>query len=241
MAVSIATPTAPARNTDRAFFTGMSLVILAIVFVGFMRTFFLSSYFGRPALSALRIVHGTAFTSWIVLFAVQSSLIAAGRRSLHRRLGYAGAVLAAVMVVLGIAMAITAAREGHAPPGLPPLGFLAIPLFDMLTFAPLVALAVYRRRVADTHKRLMLLATLSILAAAVARIPGVQEHGNPLIYFGVVDLLILAGVVYDRMTRGAVHRVYKRGGALLVISQAVRLALVMNPLWQSFARTLTGT
>ena len=94
------------RRTDRIFFGTMSIVILAIVFVGFMRTFYLASYFGRPALSPLRAVHGTAFTSWVVLFAVQTTLIAAGRRDLHRKLGYAGAVLAAIMVPLGLVLAI---------------------------------------------------------------------------------------------------------------------------------------
>jgi hypothetical protein len=241
MAISITNPAPTARSTDRLFFGTMSLVILAIVFLGFMRTFYLSSYFGGPTLAGLRIVHGSAFTAWVVLFAVQTSLIAAGQRAVHRRLGYAGAVLAAVMVVLGTSLAIVSAREGRAPPGIPPLGFLAIPLFDMVTFAPLVALGVYHRRRADTHKRLMLLATVSILAAAVARIPGVQTLNNPLIYFGVVDLLILAGVVYDKRTRGAVHPVYKWGGTFVVASQVVRMALAMSPPWIAFAHLITGS
>jgi hypothetical protein len=238
MEISITSPAPIARRTDRVFFTGMSLVILAIVFLGFMRTFYLSSYFGRPALSPLRIVHGTAFTAWVVLFGLQTTLIASGRRSLHRRLGYAGAVLAAIMVVLGVALAVSAVRAGHGPPGLPPLGFFAVPLFDMVTFAPLVALGVYYRSRSETHKRLMLLATLSLVAAAVARVPGLPQ--NPLVYFGVVDVLIIVSVVYDRMTRGSVHPVYKWGGTALVLSQVIRMALVMSPAWQALARRITG-
>ena len=101
----------------------------------------------------------------------QTALVAGGRRDIHRRLGVAGAVLAAAMVVVGTILAIWNAREGRAPPGVPPLPFLIIPLFDMLVFAPLVAAAVWYRRRPETHKRLMLLATLSLLAAAVARLP----------------------------------------------------------------------
>lgn len=240
MAISVSASPAVSRRTDRVFFSGMALLSLAIVFVGFMRTFYLSSYFGRPALSTLRVVHGTAFSSWVVLFAVQTTLIATGRRELHRRLGYAGAVLAAVMVPLGIALAISSARAGHAPPGLEPLPFLIIPFVDMVVFAPLVAAAVYYRRRAETHKRLMLIATLSLLGAAMARVTGHPGAGGPLVFFGVPDLLILAGVVYDRRVRGAVHPAYKWGGGAVVLSQVGRLALLKTALWLSIARVLTG-
>jgi hypothetical protein len=238
MAIGIATaPTT--RRSDRVFFGAMSAVILAIVFVGFMRTFYLSSYFGRPALSTLRVVHGTAFTSWVVLFAIQTSLIAAGRRDLHRRLGYAGALLAALMVPLGFTLAIEAARAGRAPLGLTPLEFLIIPVFDMLVFAPLVAAAVYYRRQADIHKRLMLIATLSLLGAALARVTGTPGAGGPLVFFGVADLLILAGAIYDRRTRGRVLPAYKWGGGFVVGSQVLRLALVKSAVWMAVAQVLT--
>jgi hypothetical protein len=239
MAISAPVTPVATRHSDRVFFGGMSLVILAIVFVGFMRTFYLASYFGRPALSVLRVVHGTAFTSWVVLFAIQTLLIAAGRRSLHRKLGYAGAVLAAVMIPLGLGLAISSAREGRAPPGLAPLEFLVIPVFDMLLFAPLVAAAVYFRRNAEMHKRLMLIATLSLLGAALARVTGTPGAGGPLVFFGISDLLMLAGVVYDRRTRGSVHPAYKWGGGAVVLSQIARLALLKTAFWLSIATAVT--
>ena len=228
------------RRTDRLFYGGMALAVLAIVFVGFMRTFYLSSYFGRPTPSTLRVVHGIAFTSWVVLFAIQTALIAAGRRTIHRRLGYAGAVLAATMVVLGLRLAIDAALVGRAPLGLQPLEFLIIPVFDMLVFAPLVAAAVYFRRQAETHKRLMLVATISLLGAAMARVTGTPGAGGPLVFFGVPDLMILAGMLYDRRTRGHVHPAYKWGGGFVVGSQVVRLALLKSPVWMAVARALTS-
>lgn len=240
MAVGITTASSSSRNSDRVFFGGMAVVILAVVFVGFMRTFYLSSYFGRPALSPLRVVHGTAFSSWVVLFAIQTSLIAAGRREVHRRLGYAGAVLAAAMIPLGLTLAIRSAQAGHAPPGLAPLEFLIIPVFDMLVFAPLVAAAVYYRRQAAMHKRLMLIATISLLGAAMARVTGTPGAGGPPVFFGVPDLLLLAGVIYDRRTRGAVHPAYKWGASFVVGSQILRLALLKSAAWMAVARLLTG-
>ena len=238
MAVS-ASPVAGGRRTDRIFFGTMSIVILATVFVGFMRTFYLASYFGRPALSPLRAVHGTAFTSWVVLFAVQTTLIAAGRRDIHRKLGYAGALLAALMIPLGLILAIDNARAGHAPPGLPPLGFLIIPVFDMLVFALLIAAAVWYRNQSAMHKRLMLIATVSLLGAAVARVTGTPGAGGPLVFFGVPDLLLVGGAIYDRRTRGSVHPAYKWGGGLVVASQVIRLALLQSPLWLAIATALT--
>ncbi|MFL5619893.1 MAG: hypothetical protein ACJ79A_16045 [Gemmatimonadaceae bacterium] len=239
--MEVSVSTAPiARRADRIFFGTMSIVILAIVFVGFMRTFYLSSYFGRPALSPLRVIHGTAFTSWVVLFAVQTTLIAAGRRDLHRTLGYAGAVLATLMVPLGLTLAIQSARAGRAPPGLAPLEFLIIPVFDMLVFAPLVAAAVYYRRESAMHKRLMLIATVSLLGAALARVTGTPGAGGPLVFFGVADLLLVCGAIYDRRTLGSVHAAYTWGGGFVVASQVLRLALLKSPLWLAIARSLTA-
>jgi hypothetical protein len=229
-----------ARPQDRRFYGGMALLIAAIVFAGFSRTFFLSRWLDGPTLSPLRIVHGLVFTAWIVLFMTQTALIAGGRRDIHRRLGVAGAVLAAAMVVVGTILAIRNAREGGAPPGVPPLPFLIIPLFDMLVFAPLVAAAVWYRRRSETHKRLMLIATISLLAAPVARLPTALAAAGPLFYFGVVDLLLLTGVLYDLATRRKVHPVYVWGGLAILASQVIRLALSGTGAWLAVAAWLTG-
>ena len=65
MAVSLPAPIA--RPQDRRFYSGMSLLIAAIVFAGFARSFYLSHWLDGPALSPLRIVHGLVFSAWIVL------------------------------------------------------------------------------------------------------------------------------------------------------------------------------
>ena len=238
--------TAPIARRDDLFFGGMGLVIALIVFLGFAPTFYLSSHYAGPSLSALRIVHGTVFTSWIVLFNVQVLLIARNRYGVHRALGVVGAILAVAMVPLGVTLAIVAARAGLAPAGIPPLAFLAIPLFDMAVFAPLVAAGIYFRRSADTHKRLMLLATLSLLAAAVFRlsrtlpIPPALDAAGPLYFFGVVDLFVLVVAAYDLATRRRVHPATIWGGLLIVASQALRLAISGTHGWLTFASMITG-
>jgi hypothetical protein len=244
MATTVSTPLthAAARASDRVFYGGMAVLIAAIVFAGFSPTFYLAPQFDRPAPSPFRVLHGVMFTSWIVLFMVQTSLIAAGRVRVHRRLGIAGTVLAAGMVAIGTVLAIVAAREGRAPPGVDPRVFLVVPLFDMLLFGSLVAAAVYVRRRPQAHKRLMLLATVVLVGAAAARLPaGYHLPGPPVLYgFIVVDALVLMGVLYDVAARHRVHPVYIWGGLAILASEPVRLALGGTPVWSAIANVLVG-
>jgi hypothetical protein len=226
----------PAAHSDRLFYSGIGLAAAATVFLGFSPTFYQRSA-DLPALPLLFIVHGTLFTSWFLLFFAQTTLIAADRRDLHRRLGVIAALVAGAMVVIGISAAVDALRRGSAPiPGLDPRSFFAVPMGDMLTFPILVSAGIYFRRNADTHKRLMTLATVGILSAAIARIPlPLIKAGGPVAFFGLEDILVLAGPVYDFATRGRVHRAYIWGGALLILSQPLRLMISGTAVWLSFA------
>jgi FtsH-binding integral membrane protein len=204
----------PAR--DRWFFTGMALAAVLTVFVGFARSYYFRSAFGGPPLPPLVHLHGVLFTAWILLFVTQTSLVAASRVDLHRRLGVFGIVLAVVMVIVGYAVATESVRRGSTPGTLPPLAFLALPLGAVLAFAILVALGVYNRRRSETHKRLMLLATIALLAPAIARMQlGSAPFGPAVPMVGTV-LFVAACVVYDRAAHGRVHPAFAWGGALLM-------------------------
>ena len=109
----------------------------------------------------------------------------------------------------------------------------------MVLFTGFVTAAVLMRRNKETHKRLMLLAYVSIIVAAMARLPGVLSYG-PFAFFGLAFLFMLAGIVYDLWSRGRIHPVYLWGGAALVISVPGRLALSATPAWKSFAGWVAG-
>ncbi len=216
------------------------------VLIGFAPTYYLRAYFEAPvtisgsaSLTPLTHVHAVLFTGWVLLFIVQTALVAGRRVALHRRLGIAGVVLAAAMVVVGVRTAIASAGRGAAPPGIDPLAFMAIPLFDMVLFAGFVTTAVAWRRDRDAHKRLMLLAYVSIIAAATARAPGVGALG-PLAFFGLAFAFALCGVIYDRVSRGRIHRVYLWGGALLLASVPLRLVISGTAAWRTVAELLVG-
>jgi hypothetical protein len=157
------------------------------------------------------------------------------------RLGIAGVVIATLMVIIGTITAIIRAKIIQTPPGSPsPLVFLTIPLGDMLVFAVLASSGFYFRRRPDIHKRLMLLATIGILPAAVARIPlDFFQQGGPLVFFGMTDLLILPCLLFDIVTRGRPHRATLLGGLLLVASHPLRLIVGGTSLWLAFATWIT--
>jgi hypothetical protein len=247
---SLAATTTAARTPavgsyDRLFYSGMAIAMAVTVFAGFAPTFYLRSLFGAPptvggatTLTPLTQLHGVLFTAWVVLFIVQTALVASHRTRVHQRLGVAGSLLAVTMIVVGVSTAIAAARRGSAPPGADPRAFLIVPLTDMVLFAGFVAAALSYRRNREAHKRLMLLAYVSIMAAAVARLPGVLPYG-PFVFFGLSFTFLLAAVFYDGLSRRRVHPAYVWGGALLVVSVPVRLMMSGTQAWLGIAGVLT--
>jgi len=230
-----------AKRSERVFYTGMSIAIAITVFAGFSRTWFLRPYFPQiQPLIPLLVLHGIIFSSWIALFITQTSLVAAKRTRTHMRLGIAGGVLACAMIIVGTVTAIVRAKGASPIPGVNPLSFLTIPLVDMLVFGILVGGAFYYRRKVDIHKRLMLLATIGILPAAVARLPFdfIQQYG-PLAFFGISDLFIIPCLIYDIISRGRPHRATALAAALIVISHPLRIIIGGTHAWIVFATWLT--
>ena len=239
--MAVSTAALATRRRTRRFYVGMAIAITITVFAGFSRSYFLKSWYGTPELSRLLHVHGVVFTAWVLFFLSQTVLVATGRTYLHRRMGIGGAVLAALVVIVGTTVAITRAKTGGSPiPGVPPLGFLAIPFFDMVVFAVLVATALYYRHRLEAHKRLMTLSMISLLAAPIARMNFLPLPPGPPTFFGLADLFIVAMLVYDLMTRGKVHPATIWGGLLIVASQPLRLMISGTRPWLAFASWLTS-
>jgi hypothetical protein len=241
-----ATAAAPVdRTSEHRFYTAMAVAILATVLVGFARTFFLARWFPEvqplAAPEPFFYLHGTVFTSWMLLLVVQPMLVARRRTDLHRRLGWAGAVLAAAMVGVGIEGSLIAARRPGGFMGIdaPAQVFLIVPLLDIALFALLVGLAIARRRDLQAHKRLMLVGTICILDAAVARLP-LPFMTGPVAFFVGTDLFLLPLVAWDLKSRGRLHPATLWGGLLLIASQPFRLWFADTRVWLGFANWLIG-
>ncbi|HEV2086561.1 MAG TPA: hypothetical protein VGR09_15920 [Gemmatimonadales bacterium] len=238
--MAVSTAAIRTKQRTRRFYVGMAIAIAITVFVGFSRTYFLKAYYGTPGLSRLLHLHGLVFTTWVLFFLAQTTLVAAGKTYIHRRMGVAGAVLAAIVVVLGTTTAILRVKGGAAPiPGVSGLSFLAIPLFDMLVFAILVGAALYFRRRLEAHKRLMTLGMIALTSAPIARLHFPMLPPGPPTFFGLTDLFIVVMLVYDLVTRRRIHPATIWGGLLIVASQPLRLMISGTPAWLAFASWLT--
>ncbi|HYG29291.1 MAG TPA: hypothetical protein VD887_03645 [Allosphingosinicella sp.] len=241
---TIARPSTGVRSSDRIFYTAMGAAIAGTTFWGFAQTFYLARWMEAPPttpeMTGLLIAHGLAFTAWMALMVIQPALIASRNLRLHRRLGYLGAGVAAAMVALGNAAAVAAMHVGFRGLG-DPFVFYAVPFFAINSFAVAVGLAMLWRNRAETHKRLILLANVGLIGAAIARIPlSVIQAGAPFTFVFLPNLITLAGILYDWRTRGRIHRVWIWGGLLMLLSQVVMFPVMGSAAWHGFAEAMAG-
>jgi hypothetical protein len=222
--------------THRAFFTGLSLLMVLAVFAGFSRSYYLKGLYGTPALPTLFHVHGLLFTAWMVFLVVQTGLVASRRTAVHRRLGVVGGVLAAAMTIAAMAMTMDLARRSAAAPTDVGLAFTIVPFFTVVVFPVLVGFALLYRRQPEVHKRLMLIATLELVTAGVARIPGA---GSLPLFFVLTDVGLVVILAYDLITRRRPHQATVWGGLFLVATQVVRTTAGGTAAWIAFARFLS--
>jgi hypothetical protein len=111
-----------------------ALLLLATVFVGFARIYYLAGVFHAPLPSLIIHLQGAVFSCWILLLVAQTSLVSAGRVDLHRRLGITGFLLACLMVVMGVLAATDTLLRNGGPPGGDPQAFYIVPMTDMVIF-----------------------------------------------------------------------------------------------------------
>ena len=222
---------ASARATRR-FHVGLATAVLAAVFSGFGVS--VHSRLAQGPLPTRAIVHGTLFLSWVVLFAVQISLVAAGRVRVHRAFGTGAGVLALVMVLSAPPLAIEAAREGVLPGN--SLEFLLVMFVDLLLFAAFVGAAIIHRRRPELHKRLMVLGMVSMLPPAIGRWPIAIRH--VAIIPAVLLLFLLATPAFDSLARRRQHPVTVWGGIVVVLSVPIRFAIAHTAAWHAVASWL---
>jgi hypothetical protein len=213
----------------------MAIAFLLTVIVGFARSEIDRTAAGG-ALEPRVIVHAVLFLSWFLIFFVQTTLAATSRLAWHRKIGYAAAVVAACITVNGPMIAVAAARRDVLPEG--GLAFLLVIIGDVVGFSVFVAAALYHRRRAETHKRLMLLGTISMLPPAVWRWPLVD--GNTAMVTIILLAFLAAAPVHDLLSRRRVHPVSLWGGLALFLSAPVRIAISQTEAWHRFASWLVG-
>jgi hypothetical protein len=180
-------------------------------------------------------------TLWLVLFIVQSALISAGRRSLHRRLGFAGVGLAAAVIVTTYMTAIEAAHLDGSRGGLTAADRLYSTVVILVLFAVFVVVGTLFRKRPDIHKRSMLLATIVTVGPATTRATvlligrGIRDP-----HIIVESVLLLIALMSDWRSRGRPHWVLVCGGLALIVLQATRRLIGGTEAWAVIGSWLIG-
>lgn len=246
----------PARTGSGYFYVWMAAVSVLVAFGGFAETYWLQLLGGTFIGGPLLHLHGALFSAWTLLLFSQTWLAARGQLDHHRAWGLVGISLATALVFVGLATAVHGMTGRIPADGDAARRFLIVPVTAIGGFAILFVAAIANINRADWHKRFMLVATFSLLQAAVARFfflaatgggPGARPGLAPAVPVAtslaggaVVDLLIVAGAIYDWRSRGRVHPAYWIGGAVMVALQIVRVPLSNTSAWLAFADHLAS-
>jgi len=177
----------------------------------------------------------------VLFFILQSTLIRTHNVRLHRRIGWFGVALGVVIPVLGISTAVTMARfkilhfnSTDAE------SFLIVPFFDLIAFAIPFALAIYWRTKPEFHRRLFLIASCALTAAALGRFP--THLLPPDLFYAGVDVLVLLSVVRDLVVNRRIHPAYLYGLPALILGQTVVLYTLIHdlPYWHKITYAIVS-
>lgn len=227
------------RTAERVFYSGMAILMCACVFIGFSPTYFQAGMMEAPLPSPILHIHGAIFTLWMLLFVVQVAFISTRHVHWHRSFGTIAFCLPPIMVILGVVAAIDALRRGVKIGPLDPATSLAIPLIGIVAFAIIIFASWRARRRSDSHKRLILIATIGLIGAAFGRFPwsriGLPPAAGAVTGIGTLLLLLIA---YELITIHRVHRSTMWAAPLMFASIALAVPIGMTSAWHAFAALL---
>ena len=225
-----------ARDRAGDFYLSIAVVGLAAIAIGFSTTYFLPMYRRTLDVPAVTHLHGALMLSWVILVTAQTLLVRGRQTPIHRRIGFAGLPIAAMMLVSGLTVAFWAARRDFPSDGPVAASRIIGVVTTLSTFVALVTLAILWRRWPDWHKRLILLATIVILWPAWFRfrhlMPWVPRPDISFSYIVAFLPLVIAGV-RDKVKYGAVHPVWLNFGTAVLIEQGWESYAFDSPAWRA--------
>jgi hypothetical protein len=227
------------RTLERVFYSSMAILMCICVYIGFSPTYFQAGMMRAPLPSPILHIHGAVFTLWMLLFVVQVAFISAHRVKWHRSFGIVAFCLPPLMIILGVIAAIDAFRRGVQIGPLAPAVSLAIPLIGICGFTIVIYASWRARRRPDAHKRLILIATMGLVAAAFGRFPW-DRIGLPPAAGAVTGLgfLLLLLIIFELITIRRIHRSTMWAAPLTFAVVALAVPIGMTPVWQAFAALL---
>ena len=222
------------RRYDKIFFGCMVVLLLMIVFIGFARSYYLAGIFRAPLPAPILHIHGALNTLWMLLLAVQAFLVSAKKIKWHMTLGIAGFSLAVVMVGVGFVVSANQLHRYARDTRFDVLTFETIPFLEQVSFAVLAGAAFALRKKAAAHKRLILLATIVMMAAAFSRFP-VQVGGHEKFAVYAIYLLLSFLALYDMWSLHRVHGATIFGALLILAYLNCAVPIGHTAAWHRFA------
>jgi hypothetical protein len=242
----------------RQFYVWMAGTCFIIAVLGFMPSYFFPMARGTFSAEPVVHIHGLILFSWVSMFFSQSLLVARGNVLAHREWGLLGVSL--MTAVVFITLTVISLRIAQVlVPGTPLALAHDVIAFEYPVFIAVVYLAVVFTlsvvtiRRPQVHKRLLLLATISMLGAPIGRWftllfappadPASTQISVPPVFVLippslVADLLIVVAMAYDWRMRGSPHRVYLIGGGILLFLQLTAVPASNTAVWQAVAHGL---
>jgi hypothetical protein len=236
------------RSTaDRLYYISASLLFVALTAIGFSAFLLRGKEFGDDPIpdhtKVFVVGHGVALLTWIVLFPVQSFLVASRQVRIHRTLGWFAVGVAAIVVTFGTCAAVASVRDhpNESVVGLPYPQFL-LPMFaEMLAFTVFVTLGVAYRKRSKVHAPFMMLATLSVISGSTSRIPATYpifgEHGWVGLFgcpAAIAAILLIVKYAIDRR----VDWIFAAGGVVLYSAYFVIMHAAQGPTWVQIAANI---
>lgn len=244
VASTLARPMVVPNATGRWIYVGTAALFLLTAVVGFApRSMEILTGIRRNPPLVVHI-HAALIVSWLGLMLMQTTLVATARAALHRKLGLASLVLGPGLVASMVAVTIWRFGErvslGQTIAG---ANILLSQGRAILYFSIFFLWAILvRKNDPETHKRMMILASLVPFGAAITRItwlPTTMPDSYTAVH-AYLFLLIVPALVHDVVRLGRPHNAYLIGLALLLPWVIATEILWSSPWWVATASTLMG-
>ena len=246
MATSAPRQTRTSIQQERLFYLSMLGAIFVLVAWGFAPSFYLRKFLTPPAtwidapgwFGWLFIVHGLLFTTWLGLFATQVLLIGSKRLRLHKDIGQAVWPLYFAIIAMGLVVGWMGANYGFHDVPFDSVTFSTLPWLVIISFATLCGMGLRERRDPQRHKRMMLIGTLIMADAGIARVGLFHQLLPP--WLDPTLFMLIPILLWDLHTLGRVHKATLLGSGLAVLSLLLSIPIGHSFAWHGFAKTVLG-
>lgn len=230
---------------NRHFHAAMAWLFVIVAITGFAPCS-LAIVSGRMVIPPLVVhLHAAVMASWVVLLAIQATLSLSGRMDLHRKWGLASLAVAPLVLTMLIAVTIVRQNDAAGTPAGPIVNnILFLQIRSIVLFPTFFIWALRTRRTnPETHKRMVLLATLMLLDAAIARMSWLPYNAFPKSYLAVhiyLLLLLVPALLHDLIRLGRIHRAWIWGLALTLPWVVATEFVWDSHWWREFGPKLVG-